>query len=48
MDVSVPTFDSTRLHARAALEYALGADGDAIFPRLGTSDRRRPQTLSPR
>jgi Asp/Glu/hydantoin racemase len=32
MDVSVPTCDSTRLHARAALEYALGADGDAIFP----------------
>ena len=31
-DVSVPTFDSTRLHAQAALEYALGADGDAIFP----------------
>ena len=30
-DVSVPTFDSTRLHARAALQYALGDPG-AIQP----------------
>ena len=30
-DVTVPTFDSTRLHARAALQYALGDPG-AIQP----------------